>query len=127
MFRLNGKRNPNSFYFLRRIVEKQTNERRKKNDGIIAVKTLLTATPNLPSYEKVMETDRHVKQRIIEPFERDMNALSEVVSWEYCHSNGIPLREYEKELAQTKGGEFYRSLFANCFVKTTHKERIDSE
>lgn len=127
LFRMNGKYNPNSFYFLRRIVEHKNMNAGKKNEDIISVKTLLTATPNLPSYEKVMATGGHVKKKIIEPFARDMNALSEVISWEYCHSNGKPLREYEKELAQTKGVEFYRSLFANCFVKTTHKERIDSE
>lgn len=91
LWALNGKRNPNSFYLLRKIAEHKNMNVGKKNEDIIAVKTLLAAAPNLPSYKDVMGTDRAVNRKIIEPFERDMNALEDTLSWEYCHSNNAPL------------------------------------
>ena len=67
----------------------------KKNEDIIAVKTLLAVAPNLPSYEEVMNTDRAISRRIIEPFERDMDALEDTLTWTYCHSNNTPLTDEE--------------------------------
>ena len=53
----------------------------KNNEDIISVKALLSDAPYIPSYEKVMKTGRQLNQRIIEPFERDMDALSETLCW----------------------------------------------
>ena len=92
---LNSKRNPNSFYLLRKIAEHKNMNVGKKNEDIIAVKTLLAVAPNLPSYEEVMNTDRAISRRIIEPFERDMDALEDTLTWTYCHSNNTPLTDEE--------------------------------
>lgn len=45
--------------------------------------------------EKLTATDRAFGRRIIEPFERDMNALSSFLSWEYCGKNGSPLPAHD--------------------------------
>lgn len=95
LWTLNSKRNPNSFYLLRKIAEHKNMNVGKKNEDIIAVKTLLTVAPNLPSYEEVMATDRAVNRKIIEPFERDMDALEDTLTWTYCHSNNSPLTDEE--------------------------------
>lgn len=95
LWELNSKRNPNSFYLLRKIAEHKNMNVGKKNEDIIAVKTLLAAAPNLPSYEEVMNTDRAISRRIIEPFERDMDALEDTLTWTYCHSNNTPLTDEE--------------------------------
>lgn len=95
LWTLNGKRNPNSFYLLRKITEHKNMNVGKKNEDIIAVKTLLSVAPNLPSYEEVMATGRQLNQRIIEPFERDMDALQDTLSWSYCHRNNTPLTNAE--------------------------------
>ena len=95
LWTLNGKRNPNSFYLLRKIAEHKNMNVGKKNEDTIAVKTLLAVAPNLPSYEEVMETDRAVNRKIIEPFERDMDALEDTLTWTYCHSNNSPLTDEE--------------------------------
>lgn len=95
LWTLNSKRNPNSFYLLRKIAEHKNMNVGKKNEDIIAVKTLLAVAPNLPSYDEVMNTDRALNRRIIEPFERDMDALEDTLTWTYCHSNNTPLTDEE--------------------------------
>ena len=95
LFRLDLKKNPNSYYFLKRIAEHKKMNYFKKNADTLSVKTLLSCTPELPLYEKVMETDRAVARRIIEPFERDMDALKDTLKWNYCHANGTKLTEDE--------------------------------
>lgn len=98
LWRLNAKRNPNSYYLLRKISELKNMNAGKKNEDTIAVKTLLGASPYIPSYEEVMEGNRNLNSRIIEPFERDMDALEETLTWEYCHTNGLPLTDEEAGL-----------------------------
>ena len=95
LWQLSENRNPHSFYFLRKISEMKFMNAGKLNEDTIAVLTLLEASPNMPKYEEIAETDRHYGRRFIEPFERDMDALDEVLTWEYCHSNNIPLTDEE--------------------------------
>ena len=95
LWKLSENRNPHSFYFLRKISEMKFMNAGKLNEDTIAVLTLLEASPNMPKYEEIAETDRHYGRRFIEPFERDMDALDEVLTWEYCHSNNIPLTDEE--------------------------------
>ena len=98
LFKLNSKRNPNSYYLLRRLMEHKNMNVGKLNEDIISVKTLLEACKEgIPSYEEVMAGNKHVTERIIDPFERDMNALEDTLTWEYCHSNGAPLADTELE------------------------------
>lgn len=92
---LNSKKNPNSYYMLRKIAEHKNMNIGKKNADIIAVKTLLENSPFIPSYEEVMAADRALARRIIDPFERDMDALAETLTWHYCHSLGQPLTDEE--------------------------------
>lgn len=115
LYRL-GKKNPNSYYFLRKLSEHKNMNIEKPNEDIIAVKTLLASSPNLPTYKEVMETGRQITQRIIEPFERDMNALEDTLTWEYCHSNGEPLtgEELSKELTYED--------FEKLLIKITWRE-----
>ncbi len=95
LFRINLKKNPNSYYFLKKISEHKKMNYFKKNADTLSVKTLLDCTPELPTYDEVVNTDRAVTRRIIEPFERDMNELSDVLRWEYCHANGKKLTDEE--------------------------------
>jgi len=95
LYKINGKRNPYSYPLGRRIAEHKNMNAGKKNEDVIAVKTLLKACDTLPSKKEVANTDRAFTRRIIEPFERDLNALEDVFSWEYCHRNGTPLTQQE--------------------------------
>lgn len=123
LFRLNGKRNPNSFYLLRKITEHKNMNSGKKNEDTIAVKTLLAVASGLPSKEEVMATGRQLTQRIIEPFERDMNALEDTLTWEYCHSLTAPLTEEEIEQIKTQGMTY--EMFEGLLIKVTWKDYPD--
>ena len=58
--------------------------RNKSNENRIRVSTLINAAPLLASYDEVSKGGRQVRQRIIDPFERDMNALQgKGVRWQY--------------------------------------------
>ena len=112
---LNSKKNPNSYYLLRKISEHKNMNVGKNNENIIAVKTLLANAPNLPSYEEVMETKgKQLTQRIIEPFQRDMDALADTLEWEYCHSNEKPLKQDELD-------NLNYEIFITLMVKTNWK------
>ena len=69
----------------------------KKNGDTISVKTLLGCTPELPSYDDVVNGDRAVGRRIIEPFIRDMDELGDLLRWEFCHSNGTKMTQDEMD------------------------------
>lgn len=93
--KINDNKNPNSYSMGRKIAELKKMNLGKSNEDIISVKTLLLAARKLPSYEDVLKTDKAIGRRIIDPFERDMDALEEILSWEYCHKNGTPLTDKE--------------------------------
>lgn len=117
---LNSKRNPNSYYLLRRIAEHKNMNVGKANEDTIAIKTLLAVAPYIPSIEEVKAGNRNIVDRIITPFERDMDALEETLSWSYCHSNGEPLTD-----AELQG--FSYELFTSLMVKTEWKSYPDQK
>jgi hypothetical protein len=59
----------------------------KSNENIIRVGTLLRSTPCIPKYEEIKEKGE-ITRRIIKPFERDMNAVKDTLSWRYCGPKG---------------------------------------
>jgi hypothetical protein len=91
----NIKENPWKYWLARKISEHKRMNIGKPNEDIISVQTLIDACPNFPTYEKVMSEDRHINRRIIEPFERDLDALSPSISWEYQSLNKSP-RNYQE-------------------------------
>lgn len=93
---INDKRNPNSYYFLKKISEHKNMNMGKSNEDIISVNTLLRSSPYIPTYEEVKSGKRQFKQRIVQPFERDLNALHEILQWEYA-DNGKPIKENERQ------------------------------
>lgn len=115
---LNSRKNPNSYFFLRKIAVHKNMNVGKKNEDIISVKTLMESSPYIPSYEEVMSGTRALSRKIIEPFERDMDALSETLSWHYCHSLDQPLTQ--EELDNMNYG-----IFSNLLVRITWKNYPD--
>ncbi len=115
ILRLNSRRNPNSEFFLRRIAEHKNMNIGKPNEDIIGVKTLLLSSPELPRYADLGEKGQ-VSQRIIDPFERDMDAL-DILEWNYCGKNGTPC-DPPKSYA-----EFERARVR--IVWKTYPERLD--
>lgn len=57
----------------------------------LAVETLLKVT-GLPTEAEVRDKGRKYLEQIIRPFERDLDALSDMGKWEYCRAKGEPLQ-----------------------------------
>lgn len=105
-------RNPNSYHIGKKLLLHNSidNNQRKGTAHILSVKCLLEACPDIPTYEQVLATDRHLEKRIIAPFEASLNSLSSFIRWEYCNSKGVPLTE--EQLQNTD-----YSTFINLFIK----------
>lgn len=114
LWKFNNKYNPNSYYLLKKISTHKNMNYGKKNEDIISVQTLLNSTPILLTYEKIKQGNRNINDRIIEPFERDLDACSDYFTWQYCHKGNTPLSD--EELQQLN---YFN--FANCLVKVNWK------
>lgn len=86
----NIRQNPHKYWLARQISTHKRMNLGKPNEDIIGVRTLIDACPNMPTYEDVMALNRNFLQHIIEPFERDMDALNETLSWHYNNSEEGP-------------------------------------
>ena len=119
LLQVNNHKYPNAYYMGRKIAELKNMNALHPNAGdIISVQTLLNNAPYIPSYEEVAASDRMYSRRIIEPFERDLNALDGAFTWEYCHENGRPLTDTELQT-------FSYEDFVDCNVKFTWAEYPD--
>jgi len=81
--RLNDNANPYSYFFARKISAHKRMNIGKPNENIIRVHTLIEECKNFPTYYQVKALGGAVTKRMIDPFERDMDALSEAFGWEY--------------------------------------------
>lgn len=81
-------------------------------NNIIKVSTILEVCNGMPTYEEVMASDRHLKDRIILPVEKILNTLKEVCgySWEYCRSKKAPLTEEQREGLENNDYSVFESL-----------------
>lgn len=83
-WKFNIRQYPHASYFVRRIQLHKHMNRNKSNENIIRVKTLLDAAPLMPTYADVGKGGRQFRQRIIDPFERNLNALETLgIEWGY--------------------------------------------
>ena len=94
LLRISG-RNQTGYYLLRRIAEHKHMNTGKKNENIISVKSLLASAPNLPTYSEAMKRGKHLKQSIIDPFNKAMDSLDDTITWELCGTGGRPLTDNE--------------------------------
>lgn len=92
-------RNANIYPLGRKILSHYSNANNQKigTANIIGVKALLAVCPDIPTYEEVMEKGRQVEQRIKTPFEKALNGLSNILTWEYSNAKGLPLTQEQLE------------------------------
>jgi len=79
----NIKNNPWAYFLGRRAALHRHMNRGHANENIIGIDTLLAACPDFPTLKEVMASSGNITRRIIEPFERDMNAQIAAYTWEY--------------------------------------------
>ena len=111
LFSINTKYNPHSYNLGRKLVLHHNMNIAKDNANRIGVKSLIEACPDLPTYDEVMKDARQITKRIIEPFERDLEALVAcgiLTEWHYCNSKDTPLTD--EQLANYSYGEWIKWL-----------------
>lgn len=126
MFRLDPKKDATAWYILRKLLE---NKRMNFNQGRadkMKIATLLKACPNLPSYEEVMDGNRHVDDRIIQPFFKAVERLSEAFSYTFLTVDGKPFNYGEGiEYSTFAKGELVITQW-NDYPETWIKQIADS-
>lgn len=107
-------RNPNLYPLGKKLILHygMGNNQIKGTATRLSVKVLLEYMRHIPSYEDVMRTDRHVERRIITAFEKTLDGLSSIITWEYSNSKGEPLTEEQIQ-------NFNYGAFKNCYVSYT--------
>ncbi|MEG1971731.1 MAG: hypothetical protein RR315_01130 [Oscillospiraceae bacterium] len=86
LFKISNKLYPNSYSFGRKITEHKFMNVGKSNQDTISIKTLVNACQtNFGRSRK----DGHFVREIRVPFERDMNALSDILTWCYMDTLDI--------------------------------------
>jgi len=104
----------NSYLFYRMMQSHYNMNKDKKNENLLRVETLLEAS-ELPSYEDLPKNQGQVSLRIIQPFEKALDAI-EAITWEYAGTNGKPLTKEQMEGMYGKNG--YR-VFSKLNIKFT--------
>lgn len=95
-YQFNPKYNPNSYSLIQGISAYKKMNIGKDNEDIISVKVLLDEhCPFIPKYADVFKSGRHYQREIIEPFERDMNAL-ETCGISYCYHDPETGEEFKE-------------------------------
>ena len=82
---LDDKNLPHAFYFLKFLLEYMNMNYFKANRQVISVASLLASSPEMPTYEEIHAQNRHYDERIIKPFEDNLNALQDmnILTWHY--------------------------------------------
>lgn len=100
MLKINTRKHPHAYRIARFLALYHNMNIEKPNENRISVKALLDKLPDIPSYDEVMATSKKLTQLIINPVERDLNALQDEykgIKWHYCNSNGDPLTDEQLE------------------------------
>jgi hypothetical protein len=97
----NIRQHPHKYWIARKIAEHKRMNLGKPNEDIISVQTLIDACPHFPNYESIIKSsDRHILERIIDPFERDMDELNQSLAWHYTDMEENP-RDYQTFITAT--------------------------
>ena len=95
---LNAKTYPHAYRLGRKFYLNYKQNYGRENERRLKFKTLLAVCPDFPTLEEIAKT-RQYYQRIIEPFERNMDALvlnGAIADWRYCDTNGVDIDNYHR-------------------------------
>lgn len=89
IFEIDTRYNPNAFYILWELAYLYNiNKKNKDRANMVLVKTLLNYCPKIPKKFREIKLSGQQYQRIIHPFERDMQTLSNIIDWYYMDALG---------------------------------------
>ena len=90
------------------------NNHKKGTANIISVAKLLEVAPEIPSIEAVRVVNGSWSERIKGSLEKALDAVEDVISWEYSNSKGLPLKDKQLELSDY---ETFIKLFVKFDIK----------
>ena len=94
LFQTNERSNPYTYLLYKKIIaSKRINCGNEKRENKIKVKELYNYCITLPRYEQIIKTGGQVTQRIIKPFERDLNVIS-LFDWRYENTDFKTFEEW---------------------------------
>ena len=121
-------RNPNAYSLAWKLITHNSidNNQKANTANILNVGRLLKSLPDIPTVEEVLSSDRHITNRIIDPFEAALDSIPIISHWEYCSSGGAVLPNKQAEFSSYED-------FANSYIKyeianaPDHKSRIQTK
>lgn len=134
LFKLNPRTEAPSFYILRRILENKITNYGERRADKMKIATLLQDCPAIPSYSKVMNENKNVDARIIQPFFTAVERLKEAFDYSYITKDGQPF-DYVKGVTYDEFSEAelviiawhnYPDYFAKSIKDARNKHRKHS-
>ncbi len=111
-----SERNPNAYPIARKLAlhHSMDNNHKKGTANIISVIKLLDVAPEIPTIEEVRAVSGSWGERIKDRLEKALDAVGDVISWEYSNSKGVPLTDKQLELSSY---ETFIKLFIKFDIK----------
>lgn len=111
-----SERNPNAYPIARKLALHHSidNNIKKGTANIISVAKLIEVAPEIPNIEAVRSSNGSWSVRIKGKLEKALDALEDIVSWEYSNSKSVPLTDKQLEIADY---ETFMKLFIKFDIK----------
>lgn len=111
-----SERNPNAYPIARKLALHHSidNNHKKGTANIISIAKLLEVAPEIPNIEAVRKVNGSWSERIKGSLEKALDAVEDVISWEYSNSKGLPLTDKQLELSDY---ETFIKLFVKFDIK----------
>lgn len=111
-----NERNPNAYPIARKLALHHSidNNHKKGTANIISVAKLLEVAPEIPNIETVRKKNGSWNERIRGALEKALDAIEDIVSWEYSNTKGAPLTDKQLEIADY---ETFMKLFIKFNIK----------
>lgn len=111
-----SERNPNAYPIARKLALHHSidNNHKKGTANIISVAKLLEVAPEIPNIEAVRRVNGSWSERIKGSLEKALDAVEDVISWEYSNSKGAPLTDSQLDISDY---ETFIKLFVKFDIK----------
>ena len=94
---INSQKNPHTIPLVMKLSNLKAMNHRKPNKGDTHKVSMLIENTDIPTYQRVKEEmSRRYKEKIIDVFERDMNASVDILYWNYTEGSGNSWKEFKE-------------------------------
>lgn len=94
LFQLNPQSQATAWYILRTLVENKRMNYGEPSADRLKIKYILAKCPSLPPYKDIAD-EGHISRKIIEPFFKSLELLTETIDYTFIDPAGQPLNYYQ--------------------------------